>query len=166
MTTTAAGQLDELFCRPTAHRGTFCEQTTGQKSLPNLMVECCSRTSSCKFLAWCVSRTEVWQVLAALHREGCTVKNWHVGAFMPLSRCSQGAPEECHNAFFSPTRACPCHTPGRRSQGGIPLLPSVPAITLACDSYSSHSGPSSSLSRRHIFLCCADATKTTAVSFK
>lgn len=40
----------------------------------------------------------LWQAGAVGGAHG---ENWHVDAFMPLSRCSQGALQECHNAFLS-----------------------------------------------------------------
>jgi len=72
----------------------------------------------CKSLVWCGS----WSVgsLGRPARRGVHCENWHVDAFMPPSHCSQGAREECHNSFFSPSRACPRHTPGCRSQTAFP----------------------------------------------
>lgn len=40
----------------------------------------------------------LWQAGAV---GGVRGENWHVDAFMPLSRCSQGALQECHNVFLS-----------------------------------------------------------------
>ncbi len=61
-------------------------------------------------------------------QRGAHCENWHVDAFMPLSRCSQGALEECHNAFFSLSGACPCHTLGCRSQTAFPSCHLSPVL--------------------------------------
>lgn len=101
------------------------------------------------------SCSEVSVVLGRPAHRGALCENWHVDAFMPPSRCSQCAPEGCHNAFFSLSGARPCP----RSDG-IPLLPSVPGIIVACDSYSSHPGSTFALNSLQASLRCADATKT------
>lgn len=40
----------------------------------------------------------LWQAGAVGGGHG---ENWRVDAFMPLSCCSQGALQECHNTFLS-----------------------------------------------------------------
>lgn len=120
------------------------------------MVRWCSNASSNISLS---CNVEVQRTVGSLGRpaqRGVLCENWHVDAFMPLSRCLQCALEGCHNAFFSLSGARPCP-----QSDGIPLLPSVPSIIVACDSYSSHPDSTFPLNSSHSLLCYADATKTT-----